>query len=102
MKLVDAFHVAEYVQKAANAIWGADDPEAQVQAAAWQETIKVKAGGADEVLRSMRARLDAPRNATGRTELREGLLRHPLPDDAVEIAHAPSRSGSKTHVRPPA
>jgi hypothetical protein len=73
MKLVDAFHVAEYVQKAANAIWGIGEPEAHVQAAAWRETIKVKASGADEVLRSMRARLSAPRNATGRKELREAI-----------------------------
>lgn len=73
MKLVDAFHVAEYVQKAANAIWGANEPEAHVHAAAWRETIKVKRNGADEVLRSMRARLGAPRNATGRKELREAI-----------------------------
>ncbi len=73
MKLVDAFHVAEYVQKAASAIWGANEPEAHVQAAAWRETIKVKRDGADEVLRSMRARLHAPRNASGRKELRDAI-----------------------------
>jgi len=73
MKLVDAFHVAEYVHKAASAIWGANEPESHVQAAAWRETIKVKRDGADEVLRSMRARLHAPRSATGRKELRDAI-----------------------------
>jgi len=73
MKLVDAFHVAEYVQKAANAIWGQSSDEAHVRAVAWRETIKVKRNGADEVLRSMRARLGAPRTATARKELREAI-----------------------------
>jgi hypothetical protein len=56
MKLVDAFHVAEYVQKAANAIWASDSGEAHVQAAAWREAIRRKPNGAAQVLRSMRAR----------------------------------------------
>lgn len=73
MKLVDAFHVAEYVQKAANAIWGPSSDEAHVQAVAWRETIKVKRNGPDEVLRSMRARLGAPPTATARKELREAI-----------------------------
>lgn len=57
MMLADAFHVAEYVTKAANAIEGNDSPEARILAATWRETIKEKDGGADTVLRSMRARL---------------------------------------------
>jgi hypothetical protein len=57
MKLVDAFHVAEYVQKGANAVEGTDAPEARILAATWRETIKEKDGGAEVVLRSMRARL---------------------------------------------
>jgi len=73
MKLVDAFHVAEYVQKAANAIWGADEPEARVQAAAWREILKVKPNGAGQVLRSMRARLGAVRNSSSRKELHEAI-----------------------------
>ena len=56
MKLVDAFHVAEYVQKAANAIEGIGSSDASILAATWRETIKEKDGGADTVLRSMRAR----------------------------------------------
>jgi len=73
MKLVDAFHVAEYVQKAADAIWGPSSGDAHVQAATWRETIKSKRDGPVEVLRSMRARLGAPRTATGRKELREAI-----------------------------
>jgi hypothetical protein len=73
MKLVDAFHVAEYVQKAADAIWSSDRGEAQVQAATWREMIKSKRDGAAEVLRSMRARLSAPRTASGRKELRDAI-----------------------------
>jgi hypothetical protein len=56
MKLVDAFHVAEYVQKAANAIEGIGTSDASILAATWRETIKEKDSGADTVLRSMRAR----------------------------------------------
>ncbi len=40
MRLVDAFHVAEYVQKAANAIDGIDSGHAKVRAATWREMIK--------------------------------------------------------------
>jgi hypothetical protein len=73
MKLVDAFHVAEYVQKAADAIWGPSSGDAHVQAATWRETIKSKRDGPAEVLRSMRARLGTPRTASGRKELREAI-----------------------------
>ncbi len=73
MKLVDAFHVAEYVQKAADAIWEPISGDAHVHAATWRETIKSKRNGPAEVLRSMRARLGAPRTASGRKELREAI-----------------------------
>jgi hypothetical protein len=74
MSLVDAFHVAEYVQKAANAIYGPmDTAEAAVLAATWRETIKMKRDGAAEVVRSMRARLCAVRTRSGRTELRAAI-----------------------------
>jgi len=72
MKLVDAFHVAEYVYQAAHAIWGKDDPNAEVQAAAWQATIKAKRDGALEVLRSMRAHL-ATTTGGRRKELNEAI-----------------------------
>jgi len=55
MQLVDAFHVAEYVQEAADAIEGAGSSEAAILAATWRETMKEKPGGAETVLRSMRA-----------------------------------------------
>jgi len=56
VKLVDAFHVAEYVQKAANAIEGDGSAEASILSATWRQTIKEKEDGAKTVLRSMRAR----------------------------------------------
>lgn len=59
MDLVDAFHVAEYVQKAAGAIEGHDSPAARVLAATWREILKEQYDGADTVLRSMRARLNS-------------------------------------------
>jgi len=59
MKLVDAFHGAEYIQTGANAIEGAGTSEASILAATWRETIKAAVGGADTVLRSMRARRPA-------------------------------------------
>ena len=73
MKLVDAFHVAEYVQKAADAIWGPSSGEAHVQAATWRETIKMKRDGPTEVLRSMRARLSVVRTPGGRKDLRAAI-----------------------------
>ena len=74
MALVDAFHVAEYVQKAANAIYGSmDTGDADVLAATWRETIKKKRDGASEVVRSMRARLGAVRTRSGRKELRTAI-----------------------------
>src|SRR5271170_4780481 len=73
MKLVDAFHVAEYVQKAAEAIWEPSSGDAHVHAATWREMIKSKENGPAEVLRSMRARLDAPRTASGRKQLRGAI-----------------------------
>lgn len=57
MDLVDGFHVAEYVQEAAEAIEGPSCPAARILAATWRETLKEQDDGADTVLRSMRARL---------------------------------------------
>lgn len=54
MDLVDAFHVAEYLQKAADAVSGEDTSEARIQSATWRETVK-EAGGPKTILRSMRA-----------------------------------------------
>lgn len=59
MELVDAFHVAQYVQEAANAIEGTDSPEARVLAATWRETLKEHVDGAEKVLRSMRGKLSS-------------------------------------------
>jgi hypothetical protein len=73
MALVDAFHVAEYVQKAANALEGNDSPEARVLAATWRETIKEKDDGAATVLRSMRARLPSIDSETRRSDVESTL-----------------------------
>lgn len=54
MDLLDAFHAAEYLQTAADAISGKDTSEARIQSATWRETIK-EDGGPKRVLRSMRA-----------------------------------------------
>jgi hypothetical protein len=68
MDLVDAFHVGEYVQKAADAIEGADSADARILAATWRETIKERDDGAATVLRSMRARLSRVEGAGRRKE----------------------------------
>jgi hypothetical protein len=73
MKLVDAFHVAEYVQHAANAIEGIGTSDATILAATWRETIKEKVGGADTVLRSMRARRHGVTTAGRLEELNEAI-----------------------------
>jgi hypothetical protein len=69
MDLVDAFHVAEYVQKAANASEGVDSPDARVLAATWREILKEEDHGAAKVLRSMRARLGRVETKSRRDEL---------------------------------
>jgi hypothetical protein len=54
MTLVDAFHVAEYVQLAANAAEGENSSGAKVLAATWREIIREQEGGVPRVLRAMR------------------------------------------------
>jgi hypothetical protein len=73
MDLVDAFHVAEYVQQAADALEGKDTPDARILAATWRETIKEKEDGPATVLRSMRARLASIETESRRKEL-EGAI----------------------------
>ena len=68
MDLVDAFHVGEYVQKAADAIEGADSADARILATTWRETLKEREDGAATVLRSMRARLSRVEGAGRRKE----------------------------------
>lgn len=73
MSIVDAFHVAEYVQKAANAIEGTETAAAKILAATWRETIKEKEDGAETVLRSMRAQLVGVEPESKRKELEEAI-----------------------------
>jgi hypothetical protein len=73
MKLVDAFHVAEYLQKAANAIFGTDTGDAKVQAATWRETVKEHNDGPQRVLRSMRAHLPQVSGKTAKKELTSAI-----------------------------
>lgn len=68
MDLVDAFHVAEYLQQAANAIEGEDASAARIQSATWRETMK-EPGGPNAVLRSMRARRGRVPTAARKTDL---------------------------------
>jgi hypothetical protein len=68
-KLVDAFHVAEYLAQAANAIEGEGTADAAILAAAWRETVKEKVDGAKTVLRSMRALSTRVRTAGRRKDL---------------------------------
>lgn len=69
MDLVDGFHVAEYIQQAAEAIEGPSSPAARILAATWRETLKEQDDGADTVLRSMRARHASIEFKTRRKEL---------------------------------
>ena len=85
MDLVDAFHVAEYLQKAADAIDGRDTKEARIQSATWRETVK-EAGGPETVLRSMRAQ-----RASVPTEAREKELDAAI--NYVDRQHKAGRMG---------
>jgi len=104
MELVDAFHVAEYVQKAAAAVEGTETREARLLSANWRETLKEDAG-ASTVLRSMRARVGeasgktaaedlaaaityiANQNDAGRMEYAEAMRRHyPIGTGITEAA----------------
>jgi hypothetical protein len=73
MKLVDAFHVAEYVQKAANAIEGTATGGAKVLAATWREMIREQRDGGERVLRAMRAHLSSVQGKSARTELKSAI-----------------------------
>jgi hypothetical protein len=73
MKLVDAFHVAEYIQMAANAIEGTGTSAASILAATWRETTRAAVSGPATVLRSMRARRAAVPTKARVDELDEAI-----------------------------
>ncbi len=91
MNLVDAFHVAEYVQDAANAIEGTDSPEARVLAATWRETLKEHDDGAEKVLRSMRARLSTVETDGRRQELTTAINYVANQNEANRMNYAEAR-----------
>jgi hypothetical protein len=92
MNLVDAFHVAEYLQKGANAIAGTATSEATILAATWRETIKEKPGGAETVLRSMRARRPALPSATRVEELDAAIGYIAAQNEAGRMAYAEAKA----------
>ena len=73
MALVDAFHVAEYVQLAANAVEGEKTSGAKVLAATWRETIKEEDNGVTRVLRAMRSRRMKVKGKTSRNDLARAI-----------------------------
>jgi len=73
MALVDAFHVAEYVQLAANAVEGERTSGAKVLAATWRETIKEETNGVPRVLRAMRSRRAKASTKTARKDLKRAI-----------------------------
>lgn len=73
MALVDAFHVAEYVQLAANAVEGEKSSGAKILAATWRETIKEETNGVPRVLRAMRSRRTKASTKTARKDLKRGI-----------------------------
>jgi hypothetical protein len=54
MRLVDLFHVAEYLQLGANAVHPKNEAEAKILAESWREILKQRDDGPDAVLASMR------------------------------------------------
>jgi hypothetical protein len=71
--LVDAFHVAQYIQKAADALEGVGRAAAAGLSITWRETLKEAPRGPDIVLRSMRARRPTARTLAARAELDEAI-----------------------------
>lgn len=73
MALVDAFHVAEYVQLAANATQGENTSGAKILAATWREIIREEEGGVARVLRAMRARCVKATTKTQRKDIKRAI-----------------------------
>ena len=73
MTLVDAFHVAEYVQLAANAVEGENTSRAKVLAATWRETIKEETNGVPRVVRAMRSRRAKTSGKAARKDLARAI-----------------------------
>ena len=73
MMLVDAFHVAEYVQLAANAIAGEQSSDAKILAATWRAIIREEKGGVARVLRAMRARRRKPLTKAKRNDITRAI-----------------------------
>lgn len=73
MTLVDAFHVAEYMQLAANAVDGENTSSAKILAATWRETIKEHVDGVPRVLRAMRSRRAKVSSTARRKDLQRAI-----------------------------
>lgn len=91
MDLVDGFHVAEYIQEAAEAIEGPSSPEARILAATWRETLKEQDNGADWVLRSMRARLPSVEFKTRQKQLAGAIQYIANQNEAGRMSYAEAR-----------
>jgi hypothetical protein len=92
MKLVDAFHVAEYIQNAANAIEGEGTSGAAILAATWREVVKEKPSGGETVVRSMRARRATIASAARRDELDEAIAYIAGQNELGRMQYAEARS----------
>jgi hypothetical protein len=106
--LQDFFHVAEHLQKAADAIYGTGTPQARVARADWAETLRAYDDGVDRVrralLRHRRSLTSNTKRATVRkvlTYLRRGKARmsyRPADEQNLPIATGATEAAAKSLV----
>lgn len=91
--LVDFYHVAEHLQKAAEAIAGVDTPEARVMSAGWRETLKELPDGTTRVLKALRYQRGRLDGKAGRSEVHKAIkyLARQARNGRTAFAHAAQR-----------
>jgi len=67
IEILDFYHAAEHLKKAADAVHGAESEEAKTLFASWRTTLKDDPNGAEKVIRAIRYRRDQARGSARKT-----------------------------------
>jgi hypothetical protein len=67
VEILDFYHAAAHIKKAADAVYGAETPHAKALFESWRTTLKEDPDGADKLIRAVRYRRDQVRGAAKKT-----------------------------------
>jgi hypothetical protein len=107
VEILDFYHAASHLKEAADAVHGAETPEAKALFQMWRTTLKEDPQGADKIIRAVRYRRDQARGKSRKTltaalkyfrTMQDGMEYHACKEACLPIGSGVVEAACKTLV----